>query len=351
MEEGKTNFGPWMLVRKHNPKAGNARKFAQGPSPLVRPVSTSGAYAQSFQSAPDRPAQGMAQGNVGSSRSMGKDVKGSVGSWQGAVPSHLRPVESPQHLTQPYSAIHQSHLPSFEFGSEKLFLTSSVDGKAPNVGKGAKEKSKNNGSVDADRRGSNHGSRARAPMGDFPARENADLVANNAGTIKSQSDYDLGLVQQGRDGGMEVHLSGDTSQHPRGLTPLDRSGVDGVGPPVVDISIEQTNESRGQDFRVASSIAAISGAKLERIKSGGRHHGKESLDCKDRGSAMLGKRDFHGSGPSRSSVFQLAGQLKGETNGDSRTFVDNSGRGGITQETIEGDGMEVSAQVGEPVSA
>ena len=127
--------------------------------------------------------------------------------------------------------------------------------------------------------------------------------------------------------------------------------MDGVGPPVVDLSIGQTNESKGQDFRVASSIAAISGAKLERIKSGGRQHGKESLDCKDRGSAVLGKRGFHGSGPSCSSVFQLAGQLKGETNGDSRTFVDNSGRGGITQETIEGDGMEVSAQVGEPVSA
>ena len=287
---------------------------------------------------------------MGSSRSIGKGVKGSVGSRQGVVPSILRPVESPQHLTQPYRAVHQSHLPSIEFGSEKLFSTSSADGKAPDVGKGAKAKSKSNGSVDAYRRGSNHGSRARAQMGDFSPRENADLVANDAGTVKSQSDYDLGLVQQGRDGGMEVHTSGDTSQYPRGLTPLDRSGVDGVGSPVVDFSIGQTNESRGQDFRVASSIAAISGAKLKQIKSGGRHHGKDSLDCRDRGSAVLGKRDFQGSGQNRSSVFQLAGQLKGAANGDSRTFVDNSGRGGITQETIEGDGMEVSAQVGEPVS-
>ena len=102
---------------------------------------------------------------------------------------------------------------------------------------------------------------------------------------------------------------------------------------------------------MASSIAAISGAKLKRIKSGGRHRGKDSLDCRDRGNAVLGKRDFQGSGQNRSSIFQLAGQLKGATNGDSRTFVDNSGRGGITQETIEGDGMEVSAQVEEPVCA
>ena len=165
-----------------------------------------------------------------------------------------------------------------------------MDGKAPDVGKGAKAKSKTNGSVDAYRRGSNHGSRARALMGDFPARENADLVANDAGTIKSQFDYDLGLVQQGRDGGMEVYLSGDTSQHPKGLTPLDRSGVDGMGSPVVDFPIGQTNKSRGQDFRVENSIAAISGAKLERIKSGGRHHRKDTLDCRDRGSAVLGRR-------------------------------------------------------------
>ena len=60
VEEGKSDFGPWMLVRKHNLKAGNARNFAQGPSPLVRHVSTSGAYAKSFKSSPDRPAQGMA---------------------------------------------------------------------------------------------------------------------------------------------------------------------------------------------------------------------------------------------------------------------------------------------------
>ena len=86
------------------------------------------------------------------------------------------------------------------------------------------------------------------PMGDFSARESDDLVANDASTNKSQFDYDLGLVQQGRDGGLEIHLFGDTSKHPRGLSPLDRSGVDGVGSPMVDFPIRQTNESRGQDF-------------------------------------------------------------------------------------------------------
>ena len=209
-----------------------------------------------------------------------------------------------------------------------------MDGKASFVGKGFKAKTKATGLVEANLSGSHHGSRARMPMGDFSARESDDRVASDVGTNKSQSDYDLGLVQQGRDGGLEIHLSGDTSKHPRGLFPLDRSGVDGVGSPVLDFPIRQTNESRGQDFWVESSIAAISGMKLECIKSGGRHHGKDSLDCRDKGSAVLGKRDFQGSGQNRSSFLQFAGQLKGATNGDSGALANHSGRGGITQETI-----------------
>ena len=102
-EEGKSEFGPWMLVRKHNfranNKAGRVGNFARGPSPLASPVSTSRAYAQTSKTSPDRPVQGMAQEAVGISRSIGKGVKGSVGGRQGVVPSILRPMESPQHLT------------------------------------------------------------------------------------------------------------------------------------------------------------------------------------------------------------------------------------------------------------
>ena len=293
-EEGKSEFGPSILDRKHNFRAKNKAvrvgNFAQGPSPLASPILTSRAYAQTLKTSPDRLVQGMAQGAVGSSRSISKGVKGFVGSRQGVVPLILRPVESSQHLTQSNRVNHQSPLPSFEFGSRKSSQRSLSDVKASFMGKGFKANIKATGSVEANHSGSHHGSRARTPMGDFSARESDDLVANNAGTNKSQFDYDLGLVQQGRDGGLEIHLSGDTSKHPRGLSPLHRSDVDGVGSPVVDFPIGQTNKSRGQDFRVENSIAAISGAKLERIKSGGRHHRKDTLDCRDRGSAVLGRR-------------------------------------------------------------
>ena len=110
-----------MLVRKHNfranSKAGRVGNHAQGPSPLASPVSMSGAYTQPSKTSPDRLVHGMAQGAVGSLRSIGKGVKGSVGSRQGVVPSIFRPVEPPQHLTQSIRVVHQSPLPSFEFGS------------------------------------------------------------------------------------------------------------------------------------------------------------------------------------------------------------------------------------------
>ena len=62
---------------------------------------------------------------------------------------------------------------------------------------------------------------------------------------------------------MEAYIPGGTSKSQRGIPSLDRLGVDGVGPPLVDIPIRQTNGSRGKDFQLESSIAAIFGVKLE----------------------------------------------------------------------------------------
>ena len=62
---------------------------------------------------------------------------------------------------------------------------------------------------------------------------------------------------------MEGYIPDGTSKSQRRITSLDRPDVDGVGPPLVDIPIRQTNGSRGKDFQLESSIAAISGVKLE----------------------------------------------------------------------------------------
>ena len=155
------------------------------------------------------------------------------------------------------------------------------------------------------------------PLGDFQARESDGVVAKNASVNKGQSNHDMRLVQQGRDGGLEAYLPGDNSKPQRGLPSLDKFGVDGVGPPLVDIPIRQTNGSKGKDFQLESSIADISGVKLEWIKLSGKYKGKENLDSRGRDSEVLGKQDFQGSGQGKSSLIQSAGQLSGATIGDS----------------------------------
>ncbi|XP_050254840.1 uncharacterized protein LOC126700672 [Quercus robur] len=354
-EEGKSEFGPWMLVRKRNVRPNNkgsrAGYHGQDNSPSSNHAMTSGVYAQSSKAPPDRSVYGMAQRGVGSSRRDGRDVVGSVGSRQGVVPSAGRSVGSSQLPNQQGCVVTQPPLPPFEFGSGSSPQKINSDGKEPLVGKGSKEKIRNSDSAEAKRSGRQHGSRSKVQMGNLEARKSAGFVAKDVGVNQSQSNDDLGLVQQRRDGSLEVHLPGDTSKHPRGLSALDRSGMDGVGPPLVDISIGQTNQSRGKDFRVESSVAAISGAKLERIKPGGRLHGKENVDCRSRGSEVLGKRDFHGSGQGRPSILQSVGQLSGASIGDPGAHAGCGGRGRIAQETAEGDGMEVSAQVGDFESA
>ena len=56
----------------------------------------------------------------------------------------------------------------------------------------------------------------------------------------------------------------------------------------MDIPFRQTNKRRGKDFQLESSIAAISGAKLRRIKLGGKFKGKENSDNRGRDSEVLG---------------------------------------------------------------
>ncbi|KAK7830224.1 uncharacterized protein CFP56_028389 [Quercus suber] len=183
------------------------------------------------------------------------------------------------------------------------------------------------------------------------ARKSDGAIARIAYANQSQSDHDMGLVRHGQVGGLEAYFPSDTSKSQGGLPSPDRSGVDGAGPPLVDIPIGQTNESRGKDFQLEGSIAAISGAKLEQIKSSGKYKGKENLGSRGRDSKVLGKRGFQDSGPGKPSLFQSAGQLSGATTGDFGAHDGCGERGGITHEKVEGVGMELSDQVAVPDSA
>lgn len=346
--EGKSDFGPWMLVRRRkggpNSKGGRMGNLSPGPSPSKSHVMTSGAYDPSFMTSPDRPVMGEAQEGAGRSRGKEKGTVGTVDKWQGAVPSSSRSVESLQVSHQSNHYVGPSLVPSFEFGCVSPPRSSISGGKGAVRGARSHTYNKASGSAKAEQSGSSHGVGADGSLGYLPARESDDSITGDADANQSQPDHDLGLVRQRRDGGLEIHFPGDASKPPGGIASLVRSGVDGVGSPVVDFPIGQANKCGGKDLWVEGAITAISGTKLERIKSGGRFKGKDYVDNRGRSSEVLGKRDFRDSGQGHSLPLQSACLLSGTTVGDTGVH-DGCGRGdGIAQEAAKGDGMEVSEQ-------
>ena len=76
------------------------------------------------------------------------------------------------------------------------------------------------------------------------------------------------------------------------MVAIVRPSVDGMGKPLVDIPIRQTNEGGSVGVQLKSAITAISGLKLERLGIGRRGRGKENLDIQDGGNELLGKLNF-----------------------------------------------------------
>ena len=193
----------------------------------------------------------------------------------------------------------------------------------------------------------------QARVGNFQKGKNHGGISEHAGTNKSKSNHDLGLVRSGRDAGLAAHLSFDSKKQSEGMVTTDRSGVDGMGLPLVDISIRLADKKGSSGVRVESAITAISGSKLERLGTRGRGPGKENLPIQDGGSELLGKRNFQESYSSQSNHggVKPVDFFKGGTDGDSRTHGVSCTGSEILQESIEGVGMEITKQDGSSESA
>ena len=123
--------------------------------------------------------------------------------------------------------------------------------------------------------------------------------------------------------------------------------MDGMGSPLMDISVRQADEGGSTGFWVESTIAAISGTKLERLGAGGRGRGKENLDIQDGGSEMLGKWNFQksDSGLSNHGGVKPFNHIKGGTDGDPKTYGAHCKRRWILQEVFKGVGMEITKKM------
>uniref|UniRef100_A0A7N2MLD7 Uncharacterized protein n=1 Tax=Quercus lobata TaxID=97700 RepID=A0A7N2MLD7_QUELO len=173
----------------------------------------------------------------------------------------------------------------------------------------------------------------QARMGNFSKRKDHGAVSKYAGSDKSKSHHDLGMVRSGRDESMATHLSFNARKQKDGVASTLRPGVDGLGSPLVDISIRNSDKGGSTGVRVESAIAKISGSTLERIGTGGGGRGKENLDIQDRGNEVLRKRNFQGSYSSRSNLggVQLTDHIKGDIVGSPRAYGAHCTGSGILQ--------------------
>ena len=188
-----------------------------------------------------------------------------------------------------------------------------------------------------------HGSKLQESVGNISKGENNGALIKYAQASKSKSNNGLGLVRSSRDEGLEQHFSFNAREQEERVPPPNRPSLDGVGVPLVDIPIRHTNKSRSNDLQLENSIFAIAGAKLERIRSGGRARGKENLDLQISGCELLGKQDIQKTTPSEpaDAWLQPASQLQGNPVRDIATHDYHCGRGVSLQEDDEGVGMEL----------
>ena len=202
--------------------------------------------------------------------------------------------------------------------------------------------------VSSEREDGRGGRPEKARMGNFSKGKNHSGISKHAGTNKSKSHNDLGMVRSGRDASLATHLPSNTRKQNEGVASSDRPDVDGMGLPLVDISIRQTDKRGSSDFRVESVVTAISRAKLKRRENRGRGRGKENLDVQVGSSELLGKRNFQESNSGRSSNGRVkcSDFIKGDSDGSTRTHGASCTGSGILQEASEGVGMEIVKQDG-----
>ena len=139
------------------------------------------------------------------------------------------------------------------------------------------------------------------------------------------------MVRQRRNEGMESYFSFNAGESEAGLSSPSRSSLDGMGKPLMDLPIGQANNSRNSDPQLEDSITTIIGAKLERIRPGGRNRGKGNVELRDSRDMVQGKPDIEEAslGMCLSPLLQSAYLLKRENVGgvESCNLLCESGEG------------------------
>ena len=156
-----------------------------------------------------------------------------------------------------------------------------------------------------------HGSRSQVSVGHPETRKNSAALNKNASSDQSKPHHDLGMVRPRGDEGLESHLSFIASEQKDWVSSTNRSGLDGVAQPLVDIPVGQAKKSGIKSIRLESTVAAFAGAKLERRRPRGASSGKENVDVQNSKCEVMGKRGIKNSDSNvpNDQAFQLTDQL------------------------------------------
>ena len=236
---------------------------------------------------------------------MGAGGRVSVSPLSSRVKIKTDPIYPNQRLhSSQETQIHETEPPVFSFGAETNPKTAASSCPLEQCDPEARCFTGASGPLGSGWSGKGDGRNGRseqARVGNFPKGKNLGGLSKHAGTNKIKPHHDLGLVQTGRDASVEAYFPSKSGEQKEGVVATVVPSVDGMGVPMVDFSVRQTNEGGSKNFRVESAVSAISSTKLEGLGPRGRGRGKESVDVQDGGSEVLGKRNFQDSASGRSN--------------------------------------------------
>ena len=354
----KEEYGAWMLVRHKKTGASlrGSRDTSQkaGDGPTLSPFSNSKAHIPRAQHSPARTDVKSSRGLVDGKRK--KEVQDASGASVDDDETILEKGETSNPTTAPSSRAQMRTAPCPQTSTPPPNSADSVFTQAtPTVNKRnsshGRKGTGNSGlvssSVTSKGQGNSHGSKQRSAVGNTSQRKNSNAVKRNVSSDKGQSHDDLGLVRQGRNEGMESYFSFKAGEPEAGLSTPSGSSLDGVGRPLVDLPIGQTNICRSSNLQLEESISAITGAKLEQLRPGGRARGKENGENRESRSLVQGKPDIEEASVDGcpSTLLQSAHLLKRENAGGVRPCNILCERGEGAQEDFV-DGMEVTEHAG-----
>lgn len=195
----------------------------------------------------ERPPYSVRHGPVDGTREVGQRASSSSLSDRDRK-KHQPYLDAPSHTVSP---------PFFSFGAKVIFNLVSLPSQAavPGAdGRSALGFTSPRVSVSGFKGDGKSGRFDQERMGNFSKGKDHGVVSKHAGSDKSKSHHDLGMVRPRLDESVTTHFSSNARKQKDRVASTLRPGVDGVGSPLVDISIKHFDKGGSAGVWVESAL-------------------------------------------------------------------------------------------------